>query len=647
MSSEPTAASGVAAAAGPEKASSPPPVPPLPRWAWVVLVVFAGGAACYRSADENAWFHLAAGRSILTHGWPTRETWCWIAYGQRPWLPGWAHDVTLYGLYALGGNVAIALWRAAWAAVTMALGLTIVRRLGAASWAGALVAILVLAVARPQLEPRPEAIVPALVLLAIALFEGARSSGRDRTRWLVPGQVLWTNVHSSWALGPFLAWSYSFAESWREGSAPKDTASSDAAPSAARVSTATTMRWRQWLVLGLVLWAASALTPTPLLSLATPLRFLSGLLDDPAEGRAPDLRVWTWAEDHRDPFTALLALAFLGTLLGSHRAQRASPALAIFALIALGLGVMGVRFRALAAWACLGPLAVALSGPAAPWRRVAQGLVVVTAGAAGAAWLVVAPQFRLGVTPLPSSAPVRAVAVADSLRLSGPVLNTAPFGGYLLWARGDSHPPFVDGRGRGNPGTLSLLSRSEIDPVALDSLVRAWDFRYAIVEPPPGSATTLATLLSRELNWALIFYDDDGLLFVRRKDYPALEPLAYRFVTPDEIQMRLWTQRTLTDPGLEKLFEAELERARRESSRHARASWWLAEVALAHGDGTRAVAMLNEVERLAPETRGLALKQGMSRRLVGDLAGARAAFRRALANPDDAETAQEELQLLK
>src|SRR5437773_771918 len=115
MSSEPTAASGVPAAAGPEKASSPPPVPPLPRWAW--------------------------------------------------------------------------------GAVTMALGLTMVRRLGAASWAGALVAILVLAVARPQLEPRPEAIVPALVLLAIALFEGARSSGRDRTRWLIPGQVLWTNVH--------------------------------------------------------------------------------------------------------------------------------------------------------------------------------------------------------------------------------------------------------------------------------------------------------------------------------------------------------------------------------------------------------------------------------------------------------------------
>jgi hypothetical protein len=118
-------------------------------------------------------------------------------------------------------------------------------------------------------------------------------------------------------------------------------------------------------------------------------------------------------------------------------------------------------------------------------------------------------------------------------------------------------------------------------------------------------------------------------------------------LSPDYSVMADLGKRAIADPGLGRLLEAELERARVESPAHARASMWLALLHLARSDAAAALPLLDEVELLAPATPGLALRQGLARQAVGDLAGARAAFRRALRDPDDAATAQGELERLK
>jgi hypothetical protein len=637
---------------------------PLPApWVWIALVALAGAAAFYRSDDRAYWFHLAAGRSISQHGLPAREIWSLAARGEKPWLSEWLFDVGLYRLHAVAGDWGVSLWRVGWAALAMTLAVWILHLLGAATWGGMLLAVLVVAVARERFEPAPEQVFTVLVLLSVALFEWARRSAKDRTRWLVPAQALWANVHAAWVFGPILAWLYSAIEGLLEpgaaqhhrgaalepqgpvpgasGAAPGPRPASPSPPHAAPRG-----QWLRWFFLAPILVAASAVVPRPIETLTGALRFLDRPSSDLLLGSLDELRRWSWDTDRWTPFTALLLAAAAANLLGGRRAWRSSPALCLFALATLALGILEARFRGLAAWVSLGPLAAALA-PMGRWWRVAPSLLVgMAAAVAGGTWLARTPGFSPGTEPRLSSVPVRATALADSLGLEGPMLNSFRYGSYILWVRGDAHPPLVDERLRGRPGMLSLYARASIDPVALDSLVRVWDFAYAIVEPPPPGETRLSVQLGRQLDWGLLSYEDAGLLFVHRKRYRQLDPFAYRFLSPETPVMADLVQRSLVDPGLARLLAAELERARRESPYHAQADLWLGQLSLTHGDVRRAVALLDEAERLKPDLPGLALKQGQARRQAGDLAGARAAFRRALLEPEDAGDAQVELQSL-
>jgi lipopolysaccharide biosynthesis regulator YciM len=158
----------------------------------------------------------------------------------------------------------------------------------------------------------------------------------------------------------------------------------------------------------------------------------------------------------------------------------------------------------------------------------------------------------------------------------------------------------------------------------------------------------MAIDLSRRPEWALVFADDAGLLFVDRDRYPvAAARLGYHYWSPDYQRMGELAMKAMADRALERGFEAELERARAESPWHSRATLWLGLLRLAAGDAHGAATLLDEVERLAPVTPGLALRQGMARERIGDEAGARAAYRRALSEPADSAAARAALARLE
>ena len=96
---------------------SPPPIespslsaPHPPRWVWAALIALAALASVYRGDDNDYWFHLAAGRSIVEHGLPAHESWCLAARGQAPWLSEWLFHVALYEVHRWGGDLGVALW---------------------------------------------------------------------------------------------------------------------------------------------------------------------------------------------------------------------------------------------------------------------------------------------------------------------------------------------------------------------------------------------------------------------------------------------------------------------------------------------------------------------------------------------------------
>jgi tetratricopeptide (TPR) repeat protein len=619
----------------PQVAAVAPPAPGASRDRWAVealLVLAAALLAVYRTRERDFWFHLAAGRSIVEHGLPATERWCLAAFGQWPWLGEWLYHVALFAVRGAGGDLGVALWRAAWSGLALALALALARAVRADLWAVALLSPLVLAVARSRLAARPEQVSVALVLLFLLAFERARRGGRDRTAWLLPVGIAWANLHPGWFLGPLIAALHA---------------------AFAALDRANRRRALRWGLLALALYAAGAVTPRPLDTLS--LRLVRDVGADPMVGTIEELRPWQWPEDRTQPYTGLVLLALAGAALGARRAWRASGPLTLATLAGLGAGCLSYRFRALGAVAALPLLATALA-PAWPWtsslrggsdvardfaRRLAPA-VLVLAALAGGAWLLAdAKYFPPGVTPLYDSVPMRAVALADSLGLDGPVLDTPWYGGYILWARGERHLPLQDTRNLGSAAFRSRFVRARLDPAALDSLIAEWGFTHAVLEPPMDPLDQLARQLFHRPDWALVFADDAGLLFVRRDLYPAIAAArAYRLMTPDYSELGALAARALADPELRRGLVAELERARRESPWDARASLWLGLMALAGGQPHEALAHFDRVERLAPVTPGLALRQGLAYEQVGDAAGARRAYRRALRDTADAADAR-------
>src|SRR5262249_19646898 len=161
-----------------------------------------------------------------------------------------------------------------------------------------------------------------------------------------------------------------------------------------------------------------------------------------------------------------------------------------------------VRFRGLAAWLALGPLAVALDPRTRGGLSRPRLLMAGAAAVLGLGWLARAPPFEPGGTPPGRAGPVRATALPETLRAEGPGLNPFHYGGYRLWAGGESHPPLVDGRGRGSLAFRSRFARAYSDPVALDSLLSEWRFTHAILEPPISPADHLGAELGRRREWA-------------------------------------------------------------------------------------------------------------------------------------------------
>ena len=633
-----------------------------------LLVLLAALLALYGTRERDFWFHLAAGRSIVSHGLPATESWCLAALGQWPWLGEWLFHVALYLARLLAGDLGVALWRAAWSGLAMALALGLARGMptaagsGAGLAAAALVAPLVLAVVRARLAARPEQVTVALVLLVLLVLERARRGGRDRSWWLVPISAVWANLHPGWILGPLVAVLYAALEALRR-------------------ETAARRRALRWGALALALYAAGAVSPRPLDALS--LRLMRDVRADPMMATIEELRPWSWGEDRAQPYTALVALALAAAALGARRAWRASPPLTLAALAALAGGLASFRFRALGALVALPALAAALAagwaaraprgaaasagaqrsataggqgaaeprgatdrdtGAATLAGRLAATLAVLAA-LAGVGWLVAdAKYFPPGIAPLEDAVPVRAVALADSLGIEGPVLNTSWYGGYILWARGERHLPLQDTRNLGSAELRSRLVRARLDPAALDTLLAERGFTHAILEPPMDPADHLAGFLFHRPGWALVFADDAGLLFVRRDHCPAVAAArAYTVMSPEYAEMGALAARALADPVLGHALAAELERSREGSPWNARADLWLGLLALARGDARGALAHFDRVERLAPATPGLALRQGAALELLGDAAAARRAYRRALRDTADAALAREAL----
>ncbi|HEV8336992.1 MAG TPA: hypothetical protein VGR67_11280 [Candidatus Polarisedimenticolia bacterium] len=500
------------------------------RWALPVLLGLTLGAAVLqpiRSYDLG--WQLAAGRLIVeARGIPATDVFSFTRAG-TPWLDHeWLFQVIAYLLFRAGGWPALLALTLLLALAAYALMAWMLKQEGLGGGTLCLLLVLSIAGARFRFDARPEMVSLALLtVLFFALHTSRRSAGAI---WLLPPVfLLWANVHPGGLLGAALMLLWLAGERLQSWRAPR--------PS----------REPGRLAIALL---------SPLLLLANPggwrlLKIPFEIRSIVKSGHAPNLE-WAPPAFAQFPLFYLSVIAGL-VVLGAGIRRIDLPA----ALVALAAAVLAFQhLRNIGFFFLLLP--IALARPAAfledrmriPRRE--SRLLAATLLLLVAAHFFQANRLAARGGFLDPVEPRAAVDFIETRGIGGRLFNDVLFGGYLVWRRYPEHRVFIDGRNEIYDSLLAeifdavndgekwklLMERYGIDA----ALLRRGQMQAVRYPPsvPGGAVTTELRAFSAShfpaSQWALVYWDERALLFVRRND-PAARPLlqAEFRVNPDDI----------------------------------------------------------------------------------------------------------------
>ncbi len=522
------------------------------------LLCFAFLAGLFQVYDHDVGYHLKTGEWIATEGrlpdtdpfsftrggshWPLQQ-------GYGAWLFWKAYDVGgLEGLIAFKSMLAalifgVVLW-IAW------------RETGSPVLAASAAALGVLA-GRYRFYERPELLSALMLALLWACLTSYRRNGGRAPLVLAAGLLaVWANLHAGWiqgmlALGAFAGATTIISIRWRAG-----LARGPHPPASARSLWAT--------------WASALVLSLGTLAIFNPVG--PRVLTIPFTMAASDFfrtKVTEFLPLPADNFHAVWALLLLTTgailIAAARRRARFDDAVvfAVFAWSALQVNrqmlplsviapaILASHARPLLDELASRPLPARLRRLAAPALLAAMALV---------AWsgFVQGDRFRFGIGIDGRSTPVGAFQFIADNDLPGEVWIEDAWGGAFLWRFWPERRNFVDNR-------LDVFDEAFFRDVYLPVRDGREDWeeilaRYGvstllmeITEKPIG----IQALAFRSPNWALVYWDDISMIYVRRDGARgALRGrLEYRTVNPNDLMTSLAQGAALPDAI------AELERA--------------------------------------------------------------------------------------
>jgi tetratricopeptide (TPR) repeat protein len=596
------------------------------RW-YALLALLALALFGLRTiSHSDFWMTLASGRWIAIHGAPQTDPFS-LLRPDAPWLdPMWLYDLMVYHLWSAGGAALVTAVHIA--AVLAAFGLLMraARPLG-----GVLALAVALLVAAWLLAPAFMARARVFTLVFPALFICCLARHGDRWWiWLVlfPAQVLWTNMHHTFRLGPVICLLFALQEwlRWRQARRQPE----GATPVACRV-------WLKPLLLAGATLAATLMNPYGLniyaavssvglgsgsLLLAEQVSAFSYVFG----GSDKNALIWAAAvvnlmgliaEKHRLPLAVTL-LALLGTGLAIMTPHYAT----IMAVFSFPFFVLSVRAVGLFLWDSFAEVVQRRQELFA--RLLVGGLLVVTVFTIGRLasnhyyWSHGSGSaFGLGINE--EALPAAATAVLRQEQFPAALLNNALDGGNLLW-----HLPrrkvFLDARAPVHGAALLQLAAKGF---AGDG--PSWRTIEERLRPAgvlincchPQSILSLRNILSSG-RWGLAYFDGTNALLLRN--------------TPEQ---RAW----LENQQVRLLGLANLELARRAYEKRLAAHWFPAHSPALIGAGhlLQALEKFDEAEKIyalltrgAPNMVGAWLELGVCRCHLGRWQDALTPLRRAL-----------------
>jgi hypothetical protein len=493
------------------------------------LLVFV--ASLTPAADNDLWWHLAAGREMLA-----RRSFLFvdpftISAAGRPWIDvHWLFQLAVYGLYQWHGLAALVVAKAILVSAGACVLLAAVQR--SARDPAIATPLFVLGMGAAMFFARHLILVRPVVvtLLFLALFllmleDFARGAPARRLLWLPLLQIVWVNSQGLFALGPALIAAYAAGGAISVWFTP---ATPELPARGVRRLAAT---------IGLCL-GACLVTPYGTAGLLLPLRLLLRL--DPSDSNvfsaniAENVPPWLLersAPGQMWPFFVALGAAGVSLAVALGRRQLVIGRGVVMALFAL-LAWLANRNVLLFFWMAT-PLAVLNLAPALAdglaHLRTRASLVFVrwsTRGSFAAALATLIALLAVAhaqETPIGAPAPFRVPAGAVAL-IGARLSPTAPparvftadhYGGYVTWALYPRARPFIDTR-------LVLHDADEYaeflglldNPARWDEFARRQRFDHALLPAAfPDRYLGLIQQLAASPDWRLAFTDGTEVLF--------------------------------------------------------------------------------------------------------------------------------------
>lgn len=453
--------------------------------------------------DGDTYWHIATGRWILAHqAVPALDPFS-HSLPQAPWVAHeWLSEVLLALAHqAAGWDGVVALTAAAFA-----LSIALFTRYLAVTLPPArtvLMAAFAILMTMPHLLARPHMLAMPLMVTWVAILVRCVDRRRSPPWALLAAMAAWANLHGGFTLGLGMALALGVEAVWL-------------ARHDLRMARRTAIAWGGFMA-GAVL--ASTLTPqgwNGLLFTWHMTTQLSFSLSRIGEWRSPDFQ-------ELQPLAVWLLVALAAAL---HRGLRLPP---MRLVLTLGLLYMALRhMRHVELVGLLVPLLVARAlasqwadppgdEPVGRWlasHRTGSNLGARLALVAGLAAVTWATQSWRAATPPVQAAPAAAVDAALAAGARGNVLNSYPWGGYLI-LRGI--PVHIDGRADmyGDAFVREYIEALELrTPRALPDLLAKYRIGWTLL--PAGSPTV--AMLDLLPGWRRVHTDDQVVVHLRTPD---------------------------------------------------------------------------------------------------------------------------------
>jgi Flp pilus assembly protein TadD len=481
---------------------------------FVTVVCFA----VHKIDAYDVWWQLKTGEWVLAHGFPSTDPFSY-ATPDRTWIEmRWLFCVTLNLVFkAFGLNALIVVETVM---ILLAVGCVSFVDPKAARWARCLGVACALAVAHLRFTVRPELVSFLLLAFTLLALHRYRIGGRIAWIYSLPVvQIVWTNSHTLFVLGPVTMWIYALAE-LAAGRAPLEAMRRGALPRS---------RVRPLLIVAALSTLGCLTSPYFLSGAIFPFQLF-------AEIQSGNVVREIITEMHSPLAYGALSIFFL----------RYAIVVAVSALgfvlnrRLLSTGLLGVwcaylylslqSERNLALFGFVAGVTVIVNyGEAATskGRSRAMPALAWSARAACAALAIVAipavstdfyyqridPARRFGFGVAKNRFPIRAMAFIDAQKLPGPVLSNLVDANYVLFDRGPKSV-YIDGR-------LEVYGGENLKQA--DDLFRTghgFDEAIArngigIVLVAHGIDGNLFRTVSRKADWAPIYFDETHVVFVR------------------------------------------------------------------------------------------------------------------------------------